>query len=160
MTASDILCPSLYLFLRRFGCQTLARALYPGPRHTSNQFLSTSGSATGRAQRASARNVTTIPSPSDALASDGIVAEPLIHSIPDSDPLAMPVDSETSSISRSNSGQNLAESSSSAPNGKVRGTRKGKGKQADKTLIRVKEEEMAPPSLSPDPAPVGLVGFI
>lgn len=118
---------------------------------THPSFCSTCSSALGRAQRASARNLNAVPSPSDTLVTDGILAESSVLTIPDSDPLAMPIDLESPSLSRSNSAQNLGESSSSTSNGKTKGTRKGKGKQAEKAIVRVKEEEMAPPSLSPDP---------
>lgn len=111
-------------------------------------------STTGRAQRASARNVTTAPLAPYALAPDGITAMSSMQSIIDFDPYVMPVDPDPPSISRSNSVVNLEDGLSSAPNGKTKGTRrdKGKGKEIDKSLIRVKEEEMGPPSLSPDSA--------
>jgi hypothetical protein len=101
------------------------------------------------------------PSVSDALVSDALAATPSIQSIPDSDPLMMVVDSDAPSLSRSNSGINLDDSMSGASIGKTKGTRKdkGKGKEVDKALIRVKEEEVVP-SLSPDPVVVvGPVSF-
>lgn len=80
------------------------------------------------------------------------------NTIPDSDPLAMPVDSDTPSISRSNSSHNVPDSSSSViPVKRGPGRPKGKGKQVEKAVVRVKEEEMAPPSLSPDPVATAAV---
>ncbi|KAF7974049.1 hypothetical protein HWV62_24019 [Athelia sp. TMB] len=131
------------------GTSTLGAPDADGPRRKRARV--DKGSALGRAQRASARNLNAVPSPSDTLVTDGILAESSVLTIPDSDPLAMPIDLESPSLSRSNSAQNLGESSSSTSNGKTKGTRKGKGKQAEKAIVRVKEEEMAPPSLSPDP---------
>lgn len=76
-----------------------------------------------------------------------------MQSVIDADTVVVPDDSAQPSLSRSNSSQNLDESISSGPKGKTKGSKKdkGKGKQVDKALIRVKEEEMAPISLSPDP---------
>lgn len=85
-----------------------------------------------------------------------------MQSIMDLDSLVIPVDSNPSSISRSNSAANLEDGLPSASNGKTKGTRKdkGKGKEMDKALIRVKEEEMAPPSLSPDSAAGPVKSFV
>jgi len=99
---------------------------------------------------------------SDSLGPNGMTTASSMPSIPDSDALAMLVDPDTHapSLSRSNSGINLDDSMSGISNGKTKGTRndKGKGKEVDKALIRVKEEEMVP-SLSPDPV-TGPVSFL
>ena len=115
-------------------------------------FAVSDSSSASRAQRASARNMNSAPSASDSLVPDGVAAALSMQSVPDSDLLAMAVDSDAPSISRSNSGINLDDSMSGTSNGKTKGTRKdkGKGKEVDKALIRVKEEEVVP-SLSPDP---------
>lgn len=90
--------------------------------------------------------------PSDPLLADGMAGASSIQSIPDLDTFAIPIDSDAPSLSRSNSGINLDDSMSNTSNGMTKGARrdKGKGKEADKASIKVKEEEMVP-SLSPDP---------
>jgi len=77
------------------------------------------------------------PSASDSLVPDGVATALSMQSVPDSDLLAMAVDSDAPSISRSNSGINLDDSMSGTSNGKTKGTRKdkGKGKEVDKALI-------------------------
>jgi hypothetical protein len=101
----------------------------------------------------------TAPPATDPLVPDGMTAALSMQSLPDPDTLAMPIDSDAPSLSRSNSGLNLDDTMSGTSNGKTKGSRKdkGKGKEVDKALIRVKEEEMVP-SLSPDPV-AGPVSF-
>ena len=157
-TTSDAFCLSSRLTLCWFCNITLAGSLYIGPRHSAvSLFCVLHSSSASRAQRASARNMNSAPSTSDPLVPDGMAAMSM-QSIPDSDPLVMAVDSDDPSISRSNSGINLDDNMSGTSNGKTKGTRKdkGKGKEVDKSLIRVKEEEELP-SLSPDPVAAGPV---
>src|ERR1700728_2664046 len=91
-------------------------------------------SSASRAQRASARNMNTAAPAPDSLVPDGIAAASSMQSLPDPDTLAMPVDEDAPSLSRSNSGLNLDDGMSGTPNGRAKVSRKdkGKGKEADK----------------------------
>lgn len=152
-------------FLRYDPCRY---ALYPSTSlgHLSTRL--TSSGATGRAQRASGRVAGAVTPVSDPSAPEAITAASSVLSLADSEvPVAMPVDSDPPSISRSNSAPNLDEpriSSGPAPRGRPKGSTKdkGKGKQVDKSVIRVKEEEVVPMSLSPSPpaGPVRLPFFL
>ncbi|OJA07604.1 hypothetical protein AZE42_06275 [Rhizopogon vesiculosus] len=117
------------------------------------------GTANGRAQRASARNINSSVIP----ASDPIVPEvssrqPSIPPFPDSDPFAINPYSEEPSVSRATSAPAFDELyPPQAPpqlivNGRGRPRKdKGKGKETEKLSSRVKEEPTTTISLSPDP---------
>ena len=130
---------------------------------------STSSGATGRAQRASGRVAGAVLPAPDPSAPEATMVVSSIPPLVDSEvPVALPIDSDPPSISRSNSAPNSDEprfSNGPVPRGRPKGSTKdkGKGKQVDKSVVRVKEEEeMAPISLSPSPStgPVGFPSFL
>ncbi|KIJ69621.1 hypothetical protein HYDPIDRAFT_179360 [Hydnomerulius pinastri MD-312] len=116
------------------------------------------GTANGRAQRASARNLNnnnTVPIPaSDPVPEVPPSRQPSMPLIPDSDPFPAQPDSDdpSMSMSRANSLPGGEEPTMSTSNGRARSTRKdkGKGKEADRGF-RVKEESGGVSSLSPEP---------
>ncbi|KJA27336.1 hypothetical protein HYPSUDRAFT_35195 [Hypholoma sublateritium FD-334 SS-4] len=126
-----------------------------GPR--SKRSRVDKGTATGRAQRASARNqsssgaATLAPEPPSHLES-GLhsLSQPMAF---DSDSPTMVVDKEPS-LSRSNSSVNLLEPPPllAAPAGRPKRKDKGKGKEVDSPPLRVKEEPKAI-SLNNSPEP-------
>ena len=156
-------CPLIYsihpsiLFLRYALCSPTSLG-YLSPRLTSS-------GATGRAQRASGRVASAVPPTSEPEATTVVSSVP---SLVDSEvPVALPIDPDPPSISRSNSAPNSDEqhfSNGPASRGRLKGSTKdkGKGKQVDKSVVRVKEEEMAPMSLSPSPStgPVRFSSFL
>ena len=159
-------CPLIYsihpstLFLRYALCSPTSLG-YLSPRLTSS-------GATGRAQRASGRVAGAVPPASDPSAPEATTVVSSVPSLVDSEvPVALPIDPDPPSISRSNSALNSDEqhfSNDPASRGRPKGSTKdkGKGKQVDKSVVRVKEEEMAPMSLSPSPStgPVRFSSFL
>ena len=107
-----------------------------------------SSHATGRAQRASVRNLngnTPISEPS------GFSDAEMASSMPvDWDSFAIPLHS--TEPSRSNSGVNAEEGASQSTDGRIRGVKKdnGKGNETEGALVRVKEEPKAISLHSPD----------
>jgi hypothetical protein len=127
-------------------------------RHLHGFVHSSDSSATSRAQRASARHLNGTTTPSG---SNDIPAPSSSQQMVDSDPFTVPLDADElsislskPSISRSNSAMNLQESSSSTnANGTLKGTRKDKGKGKDKEIVisRIKEEPQTVSLSSLDP---------
>ncbi|KAG1769455.1 hypothetical protein EV702DRAFT_698614 [Suillus placidus] len=118
------------------------------------------GTANGRAQRASARNLNSsaIP-PSDLIIPEASSRQPSIPPLPDSDPFPINHDFDELSISRATSAPALDEPLPPqlpppvVSNGRGRPRKdKGKGKETDKHSVKIKEEPMAMYSLSPDPS--------
>ncbi|KAG2752107.1 hypothetical protein P692DRAFT_20830324 [Suillus brevipes Sb2] len=124
------------------------------------------GTANGRAQRASARNLNSsaIP-PSDLIVPEASSRQPSIPPLPDSDPFPIHHDFDELSISRATSAPALDEPLPPplpppvVSNGRGRprkdkgkGKGKGKGKETEKHSVKIKEEPMATYSLSPDPS--------
>ncbi|KIK40907.1 hypothetical protein CY34DRAFT_86462 [Suillus luteus UH-Slu-Lm8-n1] len=118
------------------------------------------GTANGRAQRASARNLNSsaIP-PSDLIVPEASSRQPSIPPLPDSDPFPIHHDFDELSISRATSAPALDEPLPSplpppvVSNGRGRPRKdKGKGKETEKHSVKIKEEPMATYSLSPDPS--------
>ncbi|KAG1736760.1 hypothetical protein EDB19DRAFT_1720148 [Suillus lakei] len=118
------------------------------------------GTANGRAQRASARNLnnSVIP-PSDLTVPEASSRQPSIPPLPDSDPFPINHDFDELSISRATSAPALDEPLPPqlpppvVSNGRGRPRKdKGKGKETEKQSVKIKEEPMATYSLSPDPS--------
>ncbi|KAG0705324.1 hypothetical protein DFH29DRAFT_907317 [Suillus ampliporus] len=120
------------------------------------------GTANGRAQRASARNMNSsaIP-PSDLMVPEVSSRQPSIPPVPDSDPFPINPDFDEPSVSRATSAPALDELLPPQPqpppplvsNGRGRPRKdKGKGKETEKSSVKIKEEPMATFSLSPDPS--------
>lgn len=118
------------------------------------------GTANGRAQRASARNLNSsaIP-PSDLIVPEASSRQPSIPPLPDSDPFPIHHDFDDLSISRATSAPAPDEPLSHQPpppvvsNGRGRPRKdKGKGKDTEKHSVKIKEEPMTTFSLSPDPS--------
>jgi hypothetical protein len=133
-------------------------------RHLHGFLRSSDSSATSRAQRASARHLNGTSTPSG---SNDIPAPSSSQQMIDSDPFTMPLDADElsislskPSISRSNSAMNLRESSSATMNGTSKGTRKdkGKGKEKETVISRIKEEPQTVSLSSLDPPT--LVSFV
>ncbi|RDB21491.1 Uncharacterized protein C2F7.07c [Hypsizygus marmoreus] len=102
--------------------------------------LKRSKAATGRAQRASARNQNGAMSAVDPSADSEAHSTSTLNQISgDFEPYTMVIDDELS-ISRSNSSHNLQEGTSTAVGGRPRRKDKGKGKEVDSSTVRVKEE--------------------
>ncbi|PPQ69869.1 hypothetical protein CVT26_014146 [Gymnopilus dilepis] len=121
-----------------------------GPR--SKRSRVDKGTATGRAQRASARNQGTHSTPvlDASLSMDtgtALLSQPIAV---DSDLSIALVDKEPS-ISRSNSSLNLQDLPPPNMNGKLKKRDKGKAKEGDTPPLRVKEEPKAFSLLTPDP---------
>ncbi|KAG6910907.1 hypothetical protein DXG01_006590 [Tephrocybe rancida] len=111
-------------------------------------------SAIGRAQRASARNqngAVTGVEPSG----DGELASAFNPISVDLEPDAMVIDDEPS-ISRSNSSQNLQEVAAGT-GGRPKRKDKGKGKEVEPAIVRVKEEPKIVSLHTPDPPPSNLL---
>jgi hypothetical protein len=121
----------------------------------SRSFFLSSSHATGRAQRASARNMNGIAPVSDPL---GLNESEVASSLQADLDIVIPVDSDEHSLSRSNSGVNFQDGTSVNTSERTRGARKHKGKARDNdaTLIHVKEEPKSISLLSPGPT-LGLV---
>ncbi|KAG1748959.1 uncharacterized protein EDB91DRAFT_1111661 [Suillus paluster] len=118
------------------------------------------GTANGRAQRASARNMNSsaIP-PSDLMVPEVSSRQPSIPPVPDSDPFPINPDFDEPSVSRATSAPALDEPLPPQPppplvsNGRGRPRKdKGKGKETEKSSVKIKEEPMTSFSLSPDPS--------
>jgi hypothetical protein len=110
--------------------------------------------ATGRAQRASARNQNGGAMPVlDPLADSegGSTSAPPLASV-DSESYTMVLDDEPS-ISRSNSSLNVQETPSASTSGRPRRKQdKGKGREVEPLTVRVKEEPRPVSLHSPEPA--------
>jgi len=109
--------------------------------------------ASGRAQRASARNQNgqTVAVPLESTGSGEAPAH--LHPIPspmETDSLPG-VPEDEPSLSRSNSSSNFNDFQVSAPHGRPRRKDKGKAKEVDPISIRVKEEPKSVVLPSPDP---------
>lgn len=118
------------------------------------------GTANGRAQRASARNLNSsaIPPP-DFIVPEASSRQPSIPPLPDSDPFPINHDFDELSISRATSAPALDEPLPPqlpppvVSNGRGRPRKdKGKGKETEKHSVKIKEEPMTTNSLSPDPS--------
>ncbi|KAG1801777.1 uncharacterized protein BJ212DRAFT_1398810 [Suillus subaureus] len=118
------------------------------------------GTANGRAQRASARNLNSnaIPPP-DLIVAEASSRQPSIPPLQDSDPFPINHDFDELSISRATSAPALDEPLPPqlplpvVSNGRGRPRKdKGKGKETEKHSVKIKEEPMATYSLSPDPS--------
>ncbi|KAG5637860.1 hypothetical protein H0H81_002899 [Sphagnurus paluster] len=110
-----------------------------------------SKTAIGRAQRASARNQNGAASSADTPMETELGAAPVLNPIPvDLETETMVVDDE-SSISRSNSSQNLQELPSGSAVGRPKRKDKGKGKEVESAAVRVKEEPKLVTLHTPDP---------
>ena len=110
--------------------------------------------ATGRAQRASARQqnwaTTTVDATAENEASLGL-------NLPaDSEPFTNVLDDE-STISRSNSFQNTQEGPSTSTSSRLRRKDKGKGKEVECATVRIKEEARTFSLLKPDMQTANLV---
>jgi hypothetical protein len=83
----------------------------------------------------------------------GTDAEPLSFSQAELDPFPHLAETDGPSISRSNSGTNVLDAPVLVTNGRTRGANKdkGKAKENDATLIRVKEEPKTISLHSPEP---------
>jgi hypothetical protein len=123
-------------------------------------ICSFNNSATGRAQRASARSLNAVNWV--ILASDPPVLNEASSSqqMLDSDSFVLPADSDEPSATRSNSGFNLQEGSSSGTGGRPKGLQrdKGKGKEVEPPPVRIKEEPKTVSLYSPEPA-LSVVSF-
>ncbi|KAJ2916057.1 hypothetical protein MD484_g4390, partial [Candolleomyces efflorescens] len=114
------------------------------------------GSATGRAQRASARNQTAMTLAVDHTSSmetpSGSGAHPIIL---DAEPSGSATGDEEPTLSRSNSSLNLQDptSQNSVPKGGKKDKGKGREVATPPTAMRVKEEPKAVPLATPEPAP-------
>ncbi|KAG6816942.1 hypothetical protein H0H87_001457 [Tephrocybe sp. NHM501043] len=107
-------------------------------------------SAIGRAQRASARNQSGAVSGVEPSAESELASASSLNPIPvDLEPETMVIDDETS-ISRSNSSQNLQEATVSAV-GRPKRKDKGKGREVEAAVVRVKEEPKTVSLHTPDP---------
>lgn len=124
-------------------------AAIPDPSMSVRLWLSHISLSSSRAQRASARNMTTVV-PTLAMASDVQLPGEAVAStsalIPDADSQAMQVDSDDAMFSRSNSAQPGDEDGSSTRRSSLRRDNKGKGREKA-AQVRVKEEPL-PVSLS------------
>lgn len=110
--------------------------------------------ATGRAQRASARHLNGTTAPTDGAAAGDPNAPFIAPPVSGDSDFTMIMDDEPT-ISRSNSSQNIAEniaeSSSQSTNGRPKRKDKGKGKEVDGSVVRVKEEPKAISLDTPEP---------
>lgn len=118
------------------------------------------GTANGRAQRASARNLNSsaIP-PSDLIVAEASSRQPSIPPLQDSDPFPINHEFDELSISRATSAPAPDEPLPPqlpppvVSNGRGRPRKdKGKGKETEKHAVKIKEEPMTTYSLSPDPS--------
>ncbi|KAI0075473.1 hypothetical protein K474DRAFT_1391773 [Panus rudis PR-1116 ss-1] len=105
-----------------------------GPRRKRARLDKSSGST--RAQRASARNLTSTAPPDTAAALEPTASSSQL--IPELDPLAANLDSDDLAMSRANSEPGVDDGSSATPNKRLRRD-KGKGKEKE-TTMRIKEE--------------------
>ncbi|CAA7267961.1 unnamed protein product [Cyclocybe aegerita] len=130
---------------------TLIGQDHEGPRTKRSRV--DRGAATGRAQRASARNQSGMTAAS---------VDPLIPLDPattstsqliavDSDPGTITLEEETGFMSRSDSSLNLLDPSSSTSNGRVKRGDKVKGKDVETPPLRVKEEPKSFSLNTPEP---------
>ncbi|KAF8964066.1 hypothetical protein BDZ97DRAFT_1919298 [Flammula alnicola] len=132
---------------------TLIGQEFEGPR--SKRSRVDKGTASGRAQRASARNQgsSTAPAlPPDLSTHADLASNTGLQPVPlDSDSVTMGLDKEPS-VSRSNSSLNLLDPlPPPAPVGRPRRKDKGKGKETDSPPLRVKEEPKSFSLNSPEP---------
>lgn len=111
--------------------------------------LSPHSSATSRAQRASARNLTALGAPEASIPLESVASTSQL--IPDSDPLAPGPDSDDAMMSGSNSVPPGEEVGYNASNARAR-REKGKDKERD-SGVRVKDEPVAFALQSFEPSP-------
>ncbi|KAF5386595.1 hypothetical protein D9615_001726 [Tricholomella constricta] len=113
--------------------------------------LKRSKTAIGRAQRASARNQNGTTSGLDPPADGEPASASNLHPISvDLEPDTMVIDDDLS-ISMSSSSQNLQESVSASIVGRSKRKDKGKGREVESAIVRVKEEPKAVSLQTPDP---------
>lgn len=124
-----------------FPCLARLLSLPPSTSPLSRRY--TSRTATGRAQRASARNQNGAATATEPPVSNEVGANPFVPPASADSDYTMIVDEEPSQLSRSNSSQNLIDSTSQSQSTNGRTTRrkdKGKGKEIETSVVRIKEE--------------------
>lgn len=120
--------------------------------HSTSRWSGYSESAaTGRAQRASARNqngaTSALDPPVHSEAGISTITQPISV---DSDPFTMVVDDDPP-LSRANSSLNVREAISTGANTRGKRRDKGKGKEIEPSIVRVKEEPKAISLHTPEP---------